>query len=223
MQLGSSANDADYVFKNVVSQLNPKTVVDFGCGGGKIGKLVRECSEIATTIGVDGFKPAVEEAEKSGYYEKCVHGLIQNWIYSTTEKYDLGIFGDVLEHLNPREIHKVVKKSTGIFKHIIIIAPLHECLQGVCYDNELEIHKTYITENFFDRYHPVQKFISRNGYWKPMFVLIDCGDNRISLVRRFKHTVFHNVVKSFQVFGSPRPVAVSLMWLSSRVQSLLNH
>ena len=132
-------------------------------------------------------------------------GII-NWMTANRNQYDLAIFGDVLEHLTTGEIHRVMSHCLKSFKAIIIVCPLHEIFQDEAYGNPLEIHHSYITEDFFDRYDCREKHIVRSGAWIIMNVLIDAQSVPASLTNRLAWGIFHRVVMLLQPFGLARPL-----------------
>jgi 2-polyprenyl-3-methyl-5-hydroxy-6-metoxy-1,4-benzoquinol methylase len=142
--------------------LQPFSVVDFGAGGGKNGKLVRQIlQDKVELIAVEGSEKTAKMLSNEGPYEKVSCALIQDWVFQDRNTYDLAIFGDVLEHLKPKDIHKIIKQCHNKFKQIIVICPLHDIFQEEAYGNPLEVHRTYVTDNFFDRYHCIEKHIKK--------------------------------------------------------------
>jgi SAM-dependent methyltransferase len=210
-QYGSSTSLCDYILRQQIKQVGPKDVVDFGAGGGKNGRLVKQViGKGCRLIAVEGFERTVNMLSAQGLYDDVQHDLIQNWIKSESRSYDLAIFGDVLEHLTSREIHGIIKKSRRIFKTIIIIAPLHDIFQDEAYGNPLEVHRSYITQRFFDRYYPVEKHIVRGNGRTIMNVRI-VSDLKIEpCYRRTFWAVFHLSMVVLQPLGLARP-AVNLL------------
>jgi hypothetical protein len=84
--------------------------------------------------------------------------------------YDVVIMGDVLEHLTVEEAEETIANfiAAGV-KHIIVLVP-YMYKQGVCHDNEHEIHQQddLTKEVFLERYG-MFKFISEKqkiGYFR---------------------------------------------------------
>jgi hypothetical protein len=176
----------DYLDKYVAGQIiiiRPDTVVDFGAGGGKYGKMLRNIPECKNCkiIAVEGYLPAVEHLKSLGLYDSVENILIQKWVDRKNQMYDVAIFGDVLEHLTAGEIRKVIGKALKCFKNIIICVPLRNIFQGVLYGNKLEEHKAYIMEDFFNSYPIREKhlvMIDRNDF-KMNIWIVNCKRNKL--------------------------------------------
>jgi hypothetical protein len=208
-QYGSSASFCDYILMHQLTEIKPRQIVDFGAGGGKIGKIVRQVlDENVRLIAVEGCEKTVRMLCSQGVYDEVNHTLIQKWDFEDSTKYDMAVFGDVLEHLTPGEIHAVIRRSIKKFRHIIVICPLHEIFQKEIYGNPLEIHRTYVTSAFFDRYNPIEKHIVRgiDGIeWTIMDVRIVSADKAAPIYRRVSWFVFHNTILILQPLGLARP------------------
>src|SRR5262245_12120377 len=117
---GSSTSLCDHIVVHQLRQLQPKEVVDFGAGAGKNGNLVREAlGTKCRLVGVEGFERAASALVASGTYDQVEHALLQDWVDRDESQHDLAIFGDVLEHLTPREIHSVLTRCLRHFDHVI--------------------------------------------------------------------------------------------------------
>jgi cyclopropane fatty-acyl-phospholipid synthase-like methyltransferase len=205
--LGGSSKQCDWVTKEQIKTLNPKSVVDFGSGRGKYCRFVRELlgSDVLITA-VDGYKPAADNLEKSGLCNHVDHVLLQRWFDGNKEKYDLAIFGDVLEHLPPRKIKSVLRKSFEVFKWIIIVLPLYDIFQRDSYGNKLEDHVAYIGPDFFDKFHPLEKHIvskARDGTpYDIMNILLssEYKDTR-KPVKKILRQVRHYLILTLQHIG----------------------
>jgi hypothetical protein len=141
-----------------------------------------------------------------GLYDKIYNDLIQEWVIKDSNMYDLAIFGDVLEHLKPKEIHAVIKECLYKFRHLVVICPLHDIFQDESYSNPLEVHQTYITSNFFDRYNCIEKHIIKGKEWTIMnvHILPDCEASK-HIWRRLALIVFHIAMLILQPLGLARP------------------
>lgn len=160
---GGSWTTLDFVTRYQIECIQPKTVVDFGAGAGKNGKLVREVlGSACQLVAVEGYARTVEKLKKDGVYDQVCGMLIKDWLHSDAQHHDLAIFGDVLEHLPRREIFKTVRRALQVFGDIIIVVPLYDVCQGAAYGNALEIHRAYIDEQYFDRFNPVEKHIIKD-------------------------------------------------------------
>lgn len=88
-------------------------VIDFGCGGGKLGRFIRELSPSAMIIGVDGSREAIKlqtEVTPQVYNELALfdlNNLVEKHNDAFPGEWDLWMFGDVLEHV-PEETARAI-------------------------------------------------------------------------------------------------------------------
>lgn len=101
-----------------ISQI--KTVVDFGCGKGKMGKGIRKIfgSRLHSFHAVDVWKPNIELHKTSGIYTSTTLGRVEE-LYQNFPA-DLWVFGDVLEHFEKREAIDIMNSDLAKFKLIRI-------------------------------------------------------------------------------------------------------
>jgi hypothetical protein len=204
-QMGSSSSLCDYILKHQLEEIVPKEVVDFGAGAGKIGKIVKESLGLSCRIvAVEGYERAANWLVEQGCYDEVHYDLLQRWIDKDTQHYDLAIFGDVLEHLTPREIHQAIKRSLKKFDCIIIVCPLQDIFQNAWYENPLEVHRTYIVSHFFDRYKPIEKHIVRGDDWTIMNVRISSELKTNRFYRHYAWSAFHVLILLLQPLGLAR-------------------
>ena len=169
LQSGTSVSLCDYILKHQIEEIQPRQVVDFGAGIGKNGKITRGIlAEQVRLTAVEGCERTAEILSAQSLYDEVYYSLIQEWVFKDLNKYDLAIFGDVLEHLTPKKIHTIIGRCLNKFKHIIVICPLHEIFQEEIYGNPLEVHQTYVTDTFFDRYNIIEKHIVKGKQWTIM-------------------------------------------------------
>lgn len=210
-QYGTSMTVCDYIVAHQLDEQRPASVVDFGAGAGKNGWLTRQALGAGVRItAVEGFPKTAAMLAAEKIYDQVDCQLIQDWIATNRQHYDLAIFGDVLEHLTRAEIDRVMAHCLRHFKVIIVVCPLHEIFQDEAYGNDLEIHHTYVTEDFFDRYGYQEKHIVRSGAWIIMNVLIDTRIGPAPISRRIAWALFHLVVLLLQPFGLARPLVTLL-------------
>ena len=184
-QYGDSVSLCDYVLEHQLEALQPRRIVDLGAGGGKNGRITRRIlSDRAELIAVEGCEKTARMLSTLDLYDDVHHSLIQDWVSRDSDTYDLAIFGDVLEHLEAREIHVVIRQCLRKFRNIIVVCPLHEIFQDELYGNPLEVHRAYVTENFFDRYNVIEKHIVKGTYWHIMNVRITSMSEAETVFRR---------------------------------------
>ena len=212
-KLGGSSSQADWIMKYQIKTLNPKSIVDFGAGRGKNCRIAREVLGTNVHItAVEGYKIAADLLLESTLCNHVENVLLERWVDNNDKKYDLAIFGDVLEHLKPRLIRDVINKSLRIFRHIIIVVPLHDIFQRDSYGNELENHKAYIRANFFDKYSPKEKHITYGSHYGTGYDIMNIllssefTDTR-KLYKRILKRVRHYILTILQRVGLARVFA----------------
>jgi hypothetical protein len=206
-QYGTSLSTCDYIAAHQLATCRPASIVDFGAGAGKYGQLAREVlgSGIQVTA-VEGYARTARMLEGQKIYSHVDNQLIQDWLATNSRHYDMAIFGDVLEHLTPKQIHQVIRRCLSTFKNILIVCPLHEIFQDEAYGNALEVHHSYVTESFFDSYEIVEKHLVRSGPWLMMNVLIDTQSQPMEGWTRLARRLFHYTILVLQPFGAARPL-----------------
>lgn len=136
----------------LIRQIQPKSVLDVGCGFGRWGFLCREFldvwegrtypeSWVLRIEGIEVFPRNVTPAH-SYIYDRVHVGDAKSLIGSLGE-YDLMIFGDVLEHFQRDEAEHLLKvamerTSKGILIHIPIGSAWHQgSRDGNAHENHL--------------------------------------------------------------------------------------
>lgn len=143
-----------------VQRLQPKGILDLGCGFGKYGVLCREILEAVhgrcrpdqwenTICGVDGFKDyanpcwgvynnvAIEDFSR--HYEKIV-----GW--------PLILLVDSLEHVNKELGITILDWVVKNNQNVIVSVPLGFCPQSAVFGNSFETHRATWVMADFDRY-----------------------------------------------------------------------
>lgn len=208
---GGSAHSCDYIFANQIRGLNPRSAVDFGAGDGKMGRIIRECfGKECQITAIEGHEETGAMLAKEGPYDTVKVCLLQDWVQQNAAHYDLAIFGDVLEHLTPSQIYKVMNKCTETFDHIIIHAPLYEIFQESVHGNPLQFHQSYITPRFFDRFSVTEKHIVFDGCYTIMNVLIRSAKERRPFYRRSAGFAFHHIILLMQSMDLAKPFVLFL-------------
>jgi NADPH:quinone reductase-like Zn-dependent oxidoreductase len=203
---GTSSSLCDYILEHQLQEIKPQQIVDFGAGAGKVGKIARQIlDKHVRLIAVEGSDKTAQMLSCQNLYDEVCHTLIQEWDFNDVMKYDLAIFGDVLEHLTSKEIHIIIKQCIKKFKHIIVICPLHDIFKDEAPGNPLEIHNTYMVSNFFDHYNPIEKHIVRSKEWTIMNVYIRAMEESVPIYRSLSWFVFHKAMLILQPFGLARP------------------
>lgn len=111
-------------------------ILDVGCGEGTYYNLLGKY--FPNIEGVEVFKPNIENYQLESKYKKVYCIDIKDFIYP--HKYDIVIFGDIIEHLEAEEADKVLRYALNRCKEMVVALPY--CYkQGEVDGNIYEIHK----------------------------------------------------------------------------------
>ncbi len=112
-------------------------ILDIGAGAGKFGEHFSKDYKID---GVEIYEPYISEFNLEAKYNKLFNCNCLDLSLSTISDYDLIFMWKTLEHLSyveSRELISNVKKANVDF----IFSVPYMTPQGVCHNNEFEIHK----------------------------------------------------------------------------------
>lgn len=142
---------------------NKARILDVGSGEGTYYNLLSDYFK--EIDGVEVFKPNIMNFNLKNKYHRIYNIDIKDFKY---EKYDIIIFGDIIEHLEIKEAQEVLKYAYDRCKEMIVAVP-YELEQGIEEDNIYEIHKQadLTPENMKERY-PMLKLLYKNelyGYY----------------------------------------------------------
>lgn len=138
-------------------------ILDVGAGEGTYYNLLHDHFNYIDAVEV--FKPNIMNYNLKQKYHRVYNLDIKDFKY---EKYDIIIFGDIIEHLTIEEAQEVLKYANSHCKEMIVAVP-YELEQGVEEDNIYEIHKQpdLTPKNVLERY-PMLKLLYKNdlyGYY----------------------------------------------------------
>lgn len=153
------------VYRNVYVKLFPslrdfvanhlqdcKTALDLGCGRGK-GSLI-EVTPITYSVGVDIFKPYLEESKAKGVYSNHILADITK-IEFKQESFDVVLALEVVEHLAKEDaLLLMLKMEKWARRKVVITTPNGLMFQDSYDDNPYQVHKTGFS---------IDKF-KKNGY-----------------------------------------------------------
>lgn len=110
----------------------PKRILDVGPGYGVYGRIIRQVEKqkgfepLCYIEGVELFKPNIENVnfDLKSIYDKIRHQDIRDFSKECMDKYDLIIFGDVLEHITKPEALEVWKCMKPLAKWLLVSLPI---------------------------------------------------------------------------------------------------
>ena len=124
--------------KEKIKELNPATVLDIGCGAGVYSDIVREVLGKDVRIdGVEVWQPYIDQFNLELKYDTLFNLDVRN---TNNFKYDLVIFGDILEHMSKDDAIEVWNKVAKSAKYGIISIPIIHYPQGHAHGNPYEEH-----------------------------------------------------------------------------------
>lgn len=136
---------------SIMSQANPKTMLDVGCGYGKFGFLAREYLGLWTDG--NGDKHKLETVDAIEAHEAYI-GPLQREVYDTIMignictlcdnigDYDLILMVEVLEHLGAESGQRVLGVLKERAKALVVTTPKVVKDQGAEFGNDYEIHRS---------------------------------------------------------------------------------
>ena len=138
-------------------------VLDVGAGEGTYYKYLGDYFENMEAVEV--FKPNIDKYGLRNMYKAVWNCDIRDFEYNF---YDIIIFGDVIEHLDVNDAQKVLKYAYDRCEELIVAIP-YELEQGICENNEYEIHKQPdLTVKIMKERYPYLRCLYRNneyGYY----------------------------------------------------------
>jgi SAM-dependent methyltransferase len=135
----------------LIIETNPKKLLDIGIGYGKYGFLAREYLELwEQGSAYDSRKRQIDGIEAFDAYVSPIHRLIYDHIFTgdakdilpgMTDRYDLILMIDVLEHFTYDDGLKVLEECRRCGRNIIIAVPRVMSEQEDVYGNPYETHR----------------------------------------------------------------------------------
>ncbi len=142
-----------------IVRLNPKTVLDLGCGFGLYGAICRNYLDamhgrcrrddwVVTIVGIDAY----EQYDNPAWdlYDEVLYGDFSRRALNCSV--DLVLMIDSLEHLEQVAGRDFLSALVSHNKHVIVSVPNGVMEQGAVYGNEYERHRTTFYGSEFDEY-----------------------------------------------------------------------
>lgn len=185
---------------NLITSLNPSSVLDVGCGFGLWGFLCREYLDVwhgrvqpsewrVRIDGIELFEPYIQ-AHHRALYSRIIVDDVRHAVDSL-DAYDLVIAGDVIEHLDKPEGERVIERLyERARKALLINLPLGDGWEHPeAYGNPGELHRSQWREDDLLEYPSrVTLFEFPCGPYGVFWCPKDCGDDlRIEGLRRAAH------------------------------------
>ena len=162
-----SVNTFDDILVDQIKRLNPKSILDVGAGAGKNGRLLRQSWYSGTLDAVEPTEKYITEFNLSNTYNKVYTQSIEEYIQKNpTNRYDVAVFGDVLEHLFRSSVIDYLDYFLYRTRWVIIVWPTHHPQDD--YDNNhYEVHRSNFNLRDLSDKFDVQYFVTRFGFDNP--------------------------------------------------------
>lgn len=126
-----------YIFELRRQLKGCKSVLDIGCGVGSPVRFV----DSTHTVGLDGYSPALKEAEARGTHHEFALGDATELDKKFKDcQFDACVALDLIEHLTEKEGLKLIKEMERIAKKRVIIFTPNGYIPQESHDGDLQAH-----------------------------------------------------------------------------------
>lgn len=129
----SAQNGKDYI-RNIVARVRHDRMLDIGCGSGTYARLFPELE----WTGVEVWEPYVDRFSLDRLYERFI--LSDARVWKPDGRYDIGVAGDVLEHMSADDAVGVFEAMKSCCDHVIVSIPIVNYPQDEIDGNPFEAH-----------------------------------------------------------------------------------
>jgi hypothetical protein len=138
----TSDKQGKFIAKALISSAQPTHIWDVGAGQGTYFDLLFDYLDDCYWIAVEIWKPYIEKYELKRDYDLVIQDDIRNYpfIGEAEPRYDLIIFGDVLEHMPEDDARALILKAKEHFRWILVSIPIVHAEQGEVNGNPYEAH-----------------------------------------------------------------------------------
>lgn len=147
---------------DILMRIQPRQALDVGMGFGRWGMILHEfcdvwCGRVLASdwqvrvTGVEVHEPLISDYHRS-FYEEIVVADAADYLRQASGRYDVVIFGDVLEHFGRPVAEELVCRALEISNYVLINIPLGSVWeQGEMYGNPHEEHRSEWSASDFER------------------------------------------------------------------------
>lgn len=114
-----------------------ETIIDFGAGEGTYSILGRHIAPNAKWTGVEIFEPYFGRYDLDQKYDFLLRADVRSF---NSLPYTLGIFGDILEHLDPVDAIRTLFREASRARYLYVSVPIIPAPQGPSHGNNHEAH-----------------------------------------------------------------------------------
>ena len=141
-----------------IKKINPKTVLDCGVGSGIYLDLIKSHLDSDVMVhGIEAWTPYIEEFDLLNRYDDLFNIDVRE---CDDFKYDLVIFGDILEHMSKDDAINLWGRVSEEAKYALISIPIIHYPQGPAFGNPYEIHvkDDWNTQEVIDSFEGIVEF-----------------------------------------------------------------
>jgi len=161
--LGVSAGDLDQNIAKVLLSIRPSSILEYGSGTGKLGKICQLISfELNNLIAVqklfnENDALLLNEAGYSEIIDSDIYEFLKNGI---RQQYDLIAALDVIEHFMFSDAISIIDYSLYYAKYVLLVWPSRYPQEG---NNSFDIHRTsFELKELTDRFDII--YYSQTGF-----------------------------------------------------------
>jgi cyclopropane fatty-acyl-phospholipid synthase-like methyltransferase len=133
-----SEKGTNIVLDKILSNPNI-SVIDFGAGEGKWGKLLND--KVSRIDGVEVWNPYVDKYKLHSYYNNLYEMDMRDFILDLPTEYSVAILGDVFEHVTREHAITFLDNLKKNVNRIFLTIPVTVCIQdGNAIGNPYETH-----------------------------------------------------------------------------------
>lgn len=139
---------------NYVSKVNPTSVLDVGAGAGKYRDIVTSACPGAAIDAIEPFDQYINQFNLRSKYRNVFNTSMEDFFaIDVVHKYDIIMFGDVLEHLYLQEAIGMIDAALYRCRFAFLIWPTNLPQDGDNYGNVYEMHKCNFFLKDLDRFN----------------------------------------------------------------------
>ena len=133
----SSDENREYVLDIVSNIICPDSILDVGAGSGTYSDLLRKTIDPMRFDAIEVWDPYIRQFDLTKKYDHVYQVDVREFHLF---RYDLVIFGDVLEHMSLEQAKDVWGRAAQQAAWGMISSPIVHYPQGAMFDNPFEVH-----------------------------------------------------------------------------------
>ena len=166
--LGNSSSNFNPSICNLLARLNPLTILELGCGEGKLGDLVKQLNLSTKLTAVQKlFSPSdLNLLNSKGYCQIIDSDILEYFKEGFDEEYDLTVVMDVIEHFLYSDAISIIDFALYRSNWLLLVWPSKHPQSG--FTNKFDRHRTSFElntlTNLFDVAYYEQRGFAQVNY-----------------------------------------------------------